>query len=161
MSTDDELCVVSSTIICSLLDIDGKDDGTSSSSNNNDEDSNDEENEMRILYTILMVNETRGETHPIEKLSDYVERVVPGYSKIIFKKHFRVFLETFQMTLRLLLSTLNATNACGRKQISPEKQLMITLWFMATPDSYRSVCVKFGVGKATALRAVRLMLFTV
>ncbi|XP_018407443.1 PREDICTED: putative nuclease HARBI1 [Cyphomyrmex costatus] len=26
---------------------------------------------------------------------------------------------------------------------------------MATPDSYRSLCVKFGVGKATALRAVR------
>ncbi|XP_071652546.1 putative nuclease HARBI1 [Temnothorax longispinosus] len=26
---------------------------------------------------------------------------------------------------------------------------------MATPDSYRSVCVKFGVGKATAFRAVR------
>ncbi|XP_071580153.1 putative nuclease HARBI1 [Temnothorax nylanderi] len=26
---------------------------------------------------------------------------------------------------------------------------------MATPDSYRSICVKFGVGKATAFRAVR------
>lgn len=26
---------------------------------------------------------------------------------------------------------------------------------MATPDSYRSICVKFGVGKATAFRSVR------
>ncbi|XP_018309791.1 uncharacterized protein, partial [Mycetomoellerius zeteki] len=138
MSTDDVLYVVSSTIICSLplLDIDGKDE-TSSSSNSSVEDSSDEENDMRTLYTILMVNETRGANHPIEKLTDYVERVVPGYSKIIFKEHFRVFPETFQMTLRLLLPALIAANACGRKQISPEKQLMITLWFMATPDSYR------------------------
>ncbi|XP_025153904.1 putative nuclease HARBI1 [Harpegnathos saltator] len=31
---------------------------------------------------------------------------------------------------------------------------------MATPDSYQSVCVKFGVGKATALRAVRRVTHT-
>ncbi|XP_071572853.1 putative nuclease HARBI1 [Temnothorax nylanderi] len=91
----------------------------------------------------------------MEKLTDYVERVVPGYSRITFKEHFRIFPETFQMVLRLLRPAVNATNARGKKQISLEKQLMITLWFMATPDSYRSVCVKFGVGKTTALRAVR------
>jgi len=55
---------------------------------------------------------------------------------------FRVFPETFHMVLRLLRPILNATNARGRKQISPEKQLMITLWFMATPDSYRYVILK-------------------
>lgn len=91
MSIDNVLCVVSSTIICSLplLDIDGKDDETSSSSSSSDEDSSDQESEMFTLYTILMVNETRSENCPIEKLTDYVERVVPGYSKIMFKEHFR------------------------------------------------------------------------
>ncbi|TGZ51727.1 Uncharacterized protein DBV15_12495 [Temnothorax longispinosus] len=39
--------------------------------------------------------------------------------------------------------------------ISPEKQLLIALWRMATPDSYRSIHTRFGVGKATAIRAVR------
>lgn len=43
------------------------------------------------------------------------------------------------MVLRLLRPALNATNARGRKQLSSEKQLMVTLWFMATPDSYRYV----------------------
>lgn len=75
--------------------------------------------------------------------------------KDILELFLKNILETFEMVLRLLRPALNATNACGRKQISPEKQLLITLWFMATPDSYRSVCVKFGIGKATALRTVR------
>ncbi|KMQ86383.1 nuclease harbi1 [Lasius niger] len=160
MSADDVLSVVSSVIICSQVDIDEDDneednDETSSLSSSSEEDSSDEESEMHTLYAMLMVNETRGETPQMEKLTDYVERVVPGYFRITFKEHFRVFPETFQIVLRLLRPALNATNARGRKQLSSEKQLMVTLWFMATPDSYRSVCVKFGVGKATALRAVR------
>lgn len=43
------------------------------------------------------------------------------------------------MVLRLLRPALNAINARGRKQLSSEKQLMVTLWFMATLDSYRYV----------------------
>ncbi|XP_039303264.1 uncharacterized protein LOC120360014 isoform X2 [Solenopsis invicta] len=57
------------------------------------------------------------------------------------------------MVLSLIGEGLQATS--GQKQISAEKQLLIAIWFMATLDSYRSVCVKFGVGKATAFRALR------
>lgn len=43
------------------------------------------------------------------------------------------------MILQLVQPALNALNTHERKQISAEKQLLITLWFMATPDSYRYV----------------------
>ncbi|KMQ85819.1 nuclease harbi1 [Lasius niger] len=43
----------------------------------------------------------------------------------------------------------------GHKTISAEKQCLIAIWKMATPDSYRSICEKFNVGRATALKAVR------
>lgn len=46
-------------------------------------------NELEILYTISFINETRGEMVFAQKLTDYVERVIPGYSKTIFKEHFR------------------------------------------------------------------------
>lgn len=59
------------------------------------------------------------------------------------------------MILRLLRPALNAINACGRKQISSEKQLMITLWFMATPDSYRYV---FNYVKTTKKNNIVLQL---
>jgi len=45
--------------------------------------------ELKILYAVLMVGETRGETVYSEKIFDYVERVIPGYSQHVFKKHFR------------------------------------------------------------------------
>ncbi|XP_025160520.1 uncharacterized protein LOC112589872 [Harpegnathos saltator] len=140
---DKKLLVVVSSIICSQIDEEDYDEISSSSSsdsNDNKDDFNDEEIDMRTLYVMLMANKTRGQTRQVEKVNDYVERVIPGYSKITFKEHFRMFPETFQIILRLLRAPLNATNARGRKQISAEKQLLITLWYMATPDS--SICVR-------------------
>nr|CAI5849118.1 unnamed protein product [Callosobruchus analis] len=92
---------------------------------------------------------------------DYIERVVPGYSSQTFKQHFRVSPDTFDYMLNLLGDDLSRTESkSGRKPISAKVQLMIALWFMATPDSYRSVHVTFGVGKATAFRAVRRVVKT-
>lgn len=64
-----------------------------SSSESSDSDSDDEDelivhSELELLYAILVTNETRGEMFA-EKLTGYVERVIPGYSRIIFKEHFR------------------------------------------------------------------------
>lgn len=51
-----------------------------------------------------------------------------------------MFPATFEIILTLIGPALNATGtAIGRKPISAEKQLLIALWFMATPDSYRYV----------------------
>lgn len=45
-------------------------------------------------------------------------------------------------------------NFNGRPTIPVEKQILLTLWYLATPDSYRSVVTKFAVGPATAWRSV-------
>lgn len=49
----------------------------------------------------------------------------------------RMFPETFEIIMQLIGPALSLANITGRKQISAEKQLLITLWFLATPDSYR------------------------
>ncbi|XP_011639411.2 uncharacterized protein LOC105428678 [Pogonomyrmex barbatus] len=68
----------------------------------------------------------------------------------------RMFPETFEVVLQLIGPGLRVINTLpGRKPISAEKQLLIAIWFMSTPDSYRSVSTKFGIGKATAFRALR------
>ncbi|XP_071635288.1 putative nuclease HARBI1 [Temnothorax longispinosus] len=149
--------------ITSLLLINSNDNEISSSESSDSENEDKDEDilfnsEMEILYTVLMVNETRGEMVFVEKLTDYVERVIPGYSKTIFKEHFRMFPATFEMVLGVIGPGLRAINnniPYGRKRISEKKQLLIAIWFMATPDSYRSVATKFGVGRATAFRALR------
>ncbi|XP_018392976.1 PREDICTED: uncharacterized protein LOC108772029 [Cyphomyrmex costatus] len=142
------------------------DSDSSSSSEESDEHSDnisDEEqdeytlhSELEILYAVLMVGETRGETVWSEKISDYVEHVIPGYSRHVFKEHFRMFPETFEEVLRIISPGLRAINTeGGRNPIPMEKQLLVAIWFIATPDSYRSVSTKFGIGKGTAFRALR------
>ncbi|XP_011641266.1 uncharacterized protein LOC105429787 [Pogonomyrmex barbatus] len=93
--------------------------------------------DLEILYSVLMVNETRGETIFKEKITDFVERVIPGYTRRVFKEHFRMFPETFEVVLQLIGSGLRAINTLpGRKLISTEKQLLIAIWFMSTPSIF-------------------------
>lgn len=51
-----------------------------------------------------------------------------------------MFPETFEEVLRIVGPGLKAIDAVGgRNPIPIEKQLLIAIWFMATPDSYRYV----------------------
>lgn len=53
-----------------------------------------------------------------------------------------MFPETFEMVLGVIgpgLRAINNNALSGRKTISAEKQLLIAIWFMATPDSYRYI----------------------
>ncbi|XP_029176982.1 putative nuclease HARBI1 [Nylanderia fulva] len=151
-TTMDKIVVTSFLLIKNIEEINSSSDTTDSDSEDEVEDSY----ELELIYLILMIAETRGETVFNEKM-DYIERVVPNYSRTVFKEHFRIFPETFEMVLTIIGPALRAINntLSGRKPIPERKQLFIAIWFMATPDSYRSVATKFGVGKATAFRALR------
>ncbi|XP_012234639.2 uncharacterized protein [Linepithema humile] len=62
---------------------------------------------------------------------------------------------TFQYILNLIRPVLEKVpDNPGRDPISACRQLYIALWMLAAPDSYRSVCTKFDVGRATAWRCV-------
>lgn len=116
--------------IASFLLINDRISSSSDSSDSSDSEKEDEDTlEMETLYAILMVDETRGEMVFTEKLTDYGERVIPGYSKTVFKEHFRMFPETFEMVLRVIGPGLRAINdvLTGRKRISEEKQLLIAM----------------------------------
>lgn len=63
-----------------------------SSTNSSDSEEDEEDipiNELELIYGALMVAETRGEAVYKEKIEDYVERVIPNYSRIVFKEYFR------------------------------------------------------------------------
>ncbi|XP_018394881.1 PREDICTED: uncharacterized protein LOC108773542 [Cyphomyrmex costatus] len=97
-------------------------------------DDESEEKEIKGFITVvdLGLNKQRNETQIRLRVKEYVEKIVSNYTSEEFKIHFS-----------------------GKKPIPAQKQLLLALWMMATPDSYRSVCVKFDVGKATAIRIMR------
>lgn len=51
---------------------------------------------------------------------------------------FRIRRTVFEYLLNVFGPHLNTDNLqAGNDQIEPAKQLLMTLWFLATPDSYR------------------------
>ncbi|CAI6373933.1 unnamed protein product [Macrosiphum euphorbiae] len=87
-------------------------------------------------------------------MENYVEKIVPQFDDGQFKSHFRMLPETFEFILKIIAPKL-VRKKPGCPTIQPNKQLLLAIWKMATPDSYRSICEKFNVGRATALKCVR------
>ncbi|XP_020296760.1 putative nuclease HARBI1 [Pseudomyrmex gracilis] len=111
-----------------------------------------EEDEADIL-PLLVIKETYYRI-PRMRCQKYVENV-SLYTDKEFQMHFRNKRNTFQFLLELLRPNLcKRSNRFGRKPITPEKQLLVAIWMMATPNSYRCVSDRFDVGKATAWRSV-------
>ncbi|XP_065430477.1 uncharacterized protein LOC101941125 [Chrysemys picta bellii] len=69
-------------------------------------------------------------------------------------QNFRMHKGTFMELCDLLSPALNCQNTRMRAALTVEKRVAITLWKLATPDSYRSVGNQFGVGKSTVGAAV-------
>ncbi|XP_020298879.1 putative nuclease HARBI1 isoform X2 [Pseudomyrmex gracilis] len=114
--------------------------------------SSSEESEDDVEVINLLYMQEKKELVP--RLLNYVEVILPQYNNAQFKSHFRMQRSTFNYIFELLKNTLTRKKP-GCQTISPEKQLLIAIWKMSTPDSYRSICEKFNVGRATALKSVR------
>ncbi|KAG5869227.1 hypothetical protein JTB14_035663 [Gonioctena quinquepunctata] len=63
---------------------------------------------------------------------------------------------TFNQVLELIKDDIATEEMMiGHHTLSARAQLLLVLWYFATPDSYRSICGRFDIGKATGLRSVR------
>ncbi|XP_032690787.1 uncharacterized protein LOC116853723 [Odontomachus brunneus] len=99
----------------------------------NEDESSDSDSDVDIIQNLLIQPRV-----PTIKIKNYVENIVSLYSEVEFKIHFRMTRTTFIFLLELLTSHLNKySNTFGRQPISPEKQLLMSIWMMASPNSYR------------------------
>nr|CAI5836736.1 unnamed protein product [Callosobruchus analis] len=115
-------------------------------------ESDSDDDEMLVLE---IETQRRGPLMKRPRIEHFVERTVPGYSSEEFKSHFRMYPKTFEFVLSLVGPLLSTAGANSRPQTPAKTQLLLALWLMATPDSYRSACTKFNVGKATCVRSLR------
>ncbi|XP_011701250.1 PREDICTED: putative nuclease HARBI1, partial [Wasmannia auropunctata] len=90
----------------------------------------------------------------IPRIEGYVENIISSLSALQFKNNFRMLPSTFEFLLEEIGEKLIPTTE-GNEMIPADKQLLLSLWRFATPDSYRSIIERFNVGKATAIRTVR------
>ncbi|KAM0736427.1 hypothetical protein ACS0PU_010388 [Formica fusca] len=110
-------------------------------------DSSEDELDTEIL------KELNGRTRvPRIRCKNYVENIVSSYSDMEFKTHFRMKRSTFIFLLELLTPHLTKSDKFDRHQITPEKQLLLSIWMMATPNSYRCVSDRFDEGNSVEKR---------
>jgi hypothetical protein len=133
------------------------------------ESSSSESDEELVLEELYFLKKRKR-----RKISNYIEDVVDNYDDQMFRENFRMYRATFELLLHLLEDKISSSVVdVGRHTISSKAQLLLTIWYFATPDSYRlislldylqgnnrihvsrSICERFNVGKATGLRTVR------
>jgi hypothetical protein len=90
----------------------------------------------------------------IYRCENYYETVIPKQRLSTFKSHFRMSPSTFEAILQQIaicpeVRKKDQNMHGGRRQINIEKTLLIVLWTLATPDSYRSVADRFNVTESS------------
>ena len=73
-------------------------------------------------------------------------------TKELWKKEFRMSVETFQHLLDLIGINLQRLDTRFLKAIKVEKRLAIVVWRLSTGNSYRPVSKAFGVRKSTIIK---------
>lgn len=102
---------------------------------------------MSIHVLALFLNQKRSH---IPRLFGFSEVIVPEFNSKQFLRHFRVSTEIFNIILIRVVNLLDENLwPGGSEPISPEKQLLIFLWYMANQESLREVGNTFAVGVTT------------
>lgn len=97
---------------------------------------------------------------PVPRIREYCELTIPSYSRREFRRHFRLQISTFDVLVASLWAFPEFAHADeqvgrpGRPALSLEKKVLLTLWMLSTPESYRSIASRFGVSESTAHGAV-------
>lgn len=95
-------------------------------------DSDVDERDLTIRRRIQL----RGVQRKPPRVEGYVEITVPRFTTQQFRRHFRMTPTTYE-TLEAKLNPLLSVSEGKRMPV--RKQLLGSLWLLATPDSYRSV----------------------
>ncbi|KAK2719689.1 putative nuclease HARBI1 isoform X1 [Artemia franciscana] len=109
-------------------------------------DDSDEDEELLQIASIVSHNTPQ----EVAKTICYYEKTIPKMRDGVFKSHFRLKRETVEV----LMQKTSIECADRGLNIPVQKQLLITLWIYATPDSYRSVGDRFGVSVSSVCRVV-------
>lgn len=101
------------------------------------EDSDDSDNDEEIEMELRRKLNVRGRQVKPRRIEGYVTEIIPRLTNNQFREHFRMLPETYELLEQKLSNALSNQNNDGRPMIPVRKQLLATLWLLATPDSYR------------------------
>ncbi|XP_062596179.1 putative nuclease HARBI1 [Saccostrea cucullata] len=90
----------------------------------------------------------------IPRIQDFVEETVTMHSTDDFRTHFRLNRTTVEIILNIIAPRLTAVHDGGKKEITPKKQLLLFIWYLANQESMRETGNLFGVSLLTVHKIV-------
>ncbi|CAM5177683.1 unnamed protein product [Eretmochelys imbricata] len=110
---------------------------------------------LNFVLVMVQVHAVERRFWAQETSTDWWDRIVlQVWDDSRWLRNFRMHKGTFMELRDLLSPALKHKNTKVRAALIVEKQVVIALWKLATPDSYRSIGNQFGVGKSTVGAAV-------
>ncbi|XP_070564609.1 uncharacterized protein [Ptychodera flava] len=91
----------------------------------------------------------------VPRITNFAENVVPQYSLQDFCIHFRICKDIFTIVLGRISRVISIEHPGGRPQVSPEKQLLVWIWYMVNQESIREVGHIFNLSKSTVHSLVK------
>ncbi|XP_021370047.1 putative nuclease HARBI1 [Mizuhopecten yessoensis] len=84
----------------------------------------------------------------------YVENVVTNYDEIEFRSQFRMTRRSFNLLTNLIYATdkVSTYHDQGREPIQLEKQVLVTVWYLANKDSHREIADRFNITVSSVAR---------
>lgn len=104
--------------------------------------------ERRRRWWVHPLNANRNETsvrNRVELMRQFPDR---------FKEYFRMSVETFDYILDEIRPTITRQTTVLRNPIDPETRLYITLHYLATGSSFRTIAFHYAVGKSTVAEII-------
>ncbi|XP_038067665.1 protein ANTAGONIST OF LIKE HETEROCHROMATIN PROTEIN 1-like [Patiria miniata] len=90
------------------------------------------------------------------RIHGFTEEVIPAMQESEFRSHFRLSTRTFEYILNVIHDALLPKAPGGPfEAVSPMKQLLIFLWYLANQITIRELALKFGVSESTVHKAIR------
>ena len=126
------------------------------------EEDDDMENDM-IMAVNMLQEEARSTREPGVRIQFYAERTVLMYNDEHFQAHFRINCNSFAMLLAAvenmnLIPTSERYFNGGRPPIKLDKQLLVTLWYVANQSCMCDVADRFNITKSSIKRTVARVL---
>ena len=92
-----------------------------------------------------------------ERSSDWYDRIVlQTFTDEQWVENFRMTRQTFNKVCRVLKPDLSPMENTVRDAIDVQKQVALTIYWLATPTEYRTIGNLFGVAKSTALKCIHI-----
>ena len=91
----------------------------------------------------------------VPRIGMYAEETINNYTDWDFKHHFRLGRATFETLLDKLIPALEPEDVRGKEAITPRKQLLIYMWYLANQDSMREISHLFDVAESSVNKVLK------